>query len=715
MRLRGVARGVATRKQPLLTGLAVFAVAALAFRWARAAAGFWGMDDAAITYAAAFELVDHGSLAPYVEGMPVESYSNPLVFFVVVGLRLLGLFDPSATHLHLEAAVFGVMVLLVWSLLRAPAGEVGALVGAGMFVAIELLTPATWVWYGSGLENVWVSAGLVTLLWICARTARGVPLAAGWGAVMFLVAITRPEAPVYVAGCYVALLGFGRPPELAIRAHVRQLARALVVTVLLYVAFLVWRRAGYGDWWPNTYYAKLHGDARLADNLRDYVVGAMMPYSCAGLFATSALVLRLTRGSEALARCLLVLLAAALAMPITAGVDWMGHHRFATPFFAMAHVSYAALVAVWLARVLGPSAATPRSRRRLHALGLLAVLGVSALLVRERTALWRPIRLNGVTIGLVALQQGGERWEHQMRLGLPFAVVLMPDAGGSLLVGGMQLVDNGYLTDFHQARIGPAARDPNGFRVVNQYQHEERHPDLADPHIPGSVDPQYVAARYLLGEGHLYARRDLVQVATIDPEASLLIDDGPLQIYLSPETVRIAGPGALVRCELIVAWTAVPDPRVRIRGSVEGDHDEITLRPYAPGLHGIERRALLLGAPAHPGAFTVTIELVDGERVRAISRDLVITVTEDPDTLERAAGSLVARTTPLQGARRIAWLREQHVPRLAMTRFRRVMQELERHEQRSREAGAGVLQLRHNARLASLEPLPPAIRTAEVT
>src|SRR5688572_935957 len=73
-------------RRALATALAVFAAAAVAFRWARHSAGFWSIDDAAITYAAAFELADHGSLAAYVEGTPVESYSNPLVFFVVAAL-----------------------------------------------------------------------------------------------------------------------------------------------------------------------------------------------------------------------------------------------------------------------------------------------------------------------------------------------------------------------------------------------------------------------------------------------------------------------------------------------------------------------------------------------------------------------------------------------------------------------------------------------------
>lgn len=110
---RDLARLAIEHRRLLATGMAVFAAAAVGFRWARRSAGFWGIDDAGITYAAAFEYADHGSLAAYVEGTPVESYSNPLVFFAVALLRRLDLFDPVATHVRLEMLVFAAMVVLV--------------------------------------------------------------------------------------------------------------------------------------------------------------------------------------------------------------------------------------------------------------------------------------------------------------------------------------------------------------------------------------------------------------------------------------------------------------------------------------------------------------------------------------------------------------------------------------------------------------------------
>src|ERR1044071_9490802 len=85
---------VVARRRSLAIGAALFAAAAIAFRWIHAPIAYWAIDDAGITYAAAFQLVDHGSLAPYLEGTPIEGYSNPLLFFVIAVLRLFHAIDP---------------------------------------------------------------------------------------------------------------------------------------------------------------------------------------------------------------------------------------------------------------------------------------------------------------------------------------------------------------------------------------------------------------------------------------------------------------------------------------------------------------------------------------------------------------------------------------------------------------------------------------------
>jgi hypothetical protein len=708
-----VARFIVERRRGLAVGIAVFVAAAVAFRWVRQSAGFWTIDDAGITYAAAFELVDHGSLAAYVEGTPVESYSNPLVFFVVAVLRWFGLFDPIATHLRVEMLVFALMVVLVWSALRRATRELAAVVGAGVFTTLQLSATPTWLWYGSGLENVWVAAGLIALLWLCVRTVRGVALAPAWGVVPFVVALTRPEAPVYVAGFYVALAVCARPPELGWWAHARQVALALAVTSVLYAAFLCWRRIGYGDWLPNTYYAKIFSEPQLGDNLRVAVFEDIVRRS--PLVASAAIALLFVPSFRRIAWSLLVLELVSLALPITAGRDWGmgGGHRFSTPFLATSHASFAMVAAVCVAALAGAV------RRRARLVAAVAVLVITVMTCRTLVArIRRPqLKLNEVTIARIAAQQGGWRWEHQMRLGVPYAVTMIPDAGGSLLVGGMQMLDNAYLADFVMAHVGRNFGDPTLWRQLNQYQHEERRPDVVDGDTAiGVFDTSYVGKRYLAGPGHLLARRDLAVVPAVDPTARLLLEDGPLRVYLSDETEPTAAPGALVRCELVVAWTGTTVDDVSIRGAVAGgDGDEISLRPYQPGVSGVERRALLLGAPEYVGPAVATIELVRGDRVIAQNRAFALDVVDDDAAVARAAGRAVADGSAMRAARRLAWLREQRIPRLGMTRFHRVVGDLlARDARRGSLAGEDVLRLRWNARLAALEGVPAAIGSAEV-
>jgi len=478
-----------------------------------------------------------------------------------------------------------------------------------------------------------------------------------------------------------------------------------------------WRRISYGDWLPNTYYAKLSNELQLAHNLRVSVIGNILPFARSWLLASSAIVLLFVPSFRRIAASLLVLLVASLALPITAGEDWGmgGGQRFATPFLAVCHASFAVLAGVCIA---GMTRARQRAWRITAAAGILVITIVTSRLLVSRIHRVK-VKLNEVTIGYIGAVQGGERWEHQMRLGVPYGVTMIPDAGGSLLVGGMQMIDNAYLADFVMAHMGRYfGGDPALLRQVNQYEHEERRPDLVDSSTAiGVFDTSYAGTRYFEGTGHLLARRDLVAVPAIDASAPLLFDDGHLRVYLSSETELTAAPGALVRCELIVAWTdTTVDDHLRIRGAIAGgDRDEISLRPYQPGPSGIERRALLLGAPEHAGPAAVTIEIVRDDHVISSSHPLALDVRGDDAAFAHAADQILADGAPMRAARRLAWLREQFIPRFGMTAFHRVIGELlGRNARHGSLAGENLLQLRWNARLATFEHLPVAIRSAEV-
>lgn len=710
--LRRARTTIVTHRRAIIIGTALFLLSAFGFRLLRDSAGYWTIDDAGITYSAAFELADHGSLSPYIEGTPIEGYSNPLLFFIVTVLRLLRVFDPITTHIQLEMIVFAAMIVLVWRLLRRLTGEIAAAIGAVAFALIELLVPSTWIWYGSGLENVWLSAGFVAMIWLCARTGTGVTLRPGWGALVFAVSITRPEAPIYAIAFYAALLLFARPAELPLRAHMRQLSRAIAVTVALYMAFLIWRRVAYHAWLPNTYYAKIGDDLKLAENMGDYVVGQLLGYGRSGMFAMCVLALLLIRKLETLGLCLLAFLITSLVLPIVAGPDWMGEHRFATPFFAVCHLCYAALLAGCIAQV----------RWQLPPIGtLVATLALPLLLVFGQLSVRNPPIPSKVTIGQVAYFKGALRWEDQMRLGLPYPVVLTPDVGGTLLVGGIQTVDNGALTDFQMARIGRHYGDPEHVdaRVLAQYLNQERRPDLVDPNPFWPLGRNLVTGQYLRNGGtnspRFYARRDLVEVPAVEPEAELVLEAEGVRVYVSRETVRTVAPGGLIRCEVFVSWTTKPDDTVRIRASLGAfDGDEISVGSYVQQPSGVERHAFLLGVPQASGPFAISFELLRGRKQLAVGRSLVIQVSDNPFSIQRAVASLAIGASPVQLARRTAWLREQMIRRLSVHQLHDLEAGLFGADvERKAIAGRYIRLLRWNARLATREALPAPLRRAE--
>jgi hypothetical protein len=331
--------------------LGVILATSLLFAITHRSLGAWVMDDAGITYAYAIGLADHGSLSPLPESLAVEGYSNPLLFLLVAGLRWFNLFDPITTHAKIECALFSLMGLCVFHILRGRVTSTVAWLGSSLFVALELLTPSTWLWYRSGLENTTVALSMLTLFLLVDRRAldgasqrQSIIGSFVYGVIAFLASITRPEAPLYVAAFYLALVTCGQAPSANRHDNLIDTGRALAVTSGLYIGFLLWRHHFYGAWLPNTYYAKLGSGTRIASNIHMYIVRTIFPYGCSIGFALTAAVLACIPRYRRIAATLCLLMVTSLAMPTIAGRDWMGEHRFVTTFFALTHLSAALAV-----------------------------------------------------------------------------------------------------------------------------------------------------------------------------------------------------------------------------------------------------------------------------------------------------------------------------------------------------------------------------------
>jgi arabinofuranosyltransferase len=237
----------------LRVGLCAAAALALLAGWALF---FFLCDDAYI----AFRYVSNSRLGygytwnppPF---LPVEGYTSFLwVVLLDAVWRLFGVEPPQASNLLsllFSAGSLALVVAMVLRLRLAPETPRLRTALLGLVLLGTLSNRTFLAWTSSGLETALF--GCLLLAWVAlgifgSRGPRGLfclSLAAG------LLALARPDGLLYAAAT-AGLLGFhafarGKPSP-------RALLPAL--PLLIPVAHVLWRRARYGFWVPNTYYAK---------------------------------------------------------------------------------------------------------------------------------------------------------------------------------------------------------------------------------------------------------------------------------------------------------------------------------------------------------------------------------------------------------------------------------------------------------------------------
>ena len=222
------------------------------------------IEDAAISFAYARNLVDGSGLATYAGGPRVEGYSNPSWTFLVAGLYALGL--PLFTTAKVLGWLFGVATLpLAWALTRRALPDrddapfhpdfMALLAPFGLAMSVQFT-----VWNSSGLENALFCFLLALGLYRCVVELEdgGKPYSA---LVFFLLCASRPEGIMY------ALIALGlRAWHALFSAEARRttlsqrlwlLGSWVLVLALPLVAYHAWRYWYFAWEFPNTYYAKL--------------------------------------------------------------------------------------------------------------------------------------------------------------------------------------------------------------------------------------------------------------------------------------------------------------------------------------------------------------------------------------------------------------------------------------------------------------------------
>lgn len=344
------------------------------------------LDDPFISFRYAENLA-HGRGLVFNPGERVEGYSNLLWVLLLTVFARLGL-DPSHTWgMVLAAKLLGAAcgfaclpMLLRLSRQFDPEDEPHAwlrglpalLLGVSVYFA---------VWTVGGLETPLYA---FLLLWCGHLYLRGL---AGSRRAFFasvgvigLLGLTRPEG-FFVAGAFALHLLFAARGAAPAR---RERVVWFGLNAVLVAALIVFRMAYYGDWLPNTYYAKAD-----APRLLTYLRG--LHQASEGLLGTVGLPLLVLvplawsrRRSPAAWSLALLVCAFDLAFVVRAGGDWMPGYRFVVPILPWLGLLLEASIRT-LARGGSPAlAARPQRSRALDIGVVLVVLAAGFVLVRAR-------------------------------------------------------------------------------------------------------------------------------------------------------------------------------------------------------------------------------------------------------------------------------------------------------------------------------------------
>ena len=367
------------------------------------------VDDMFISLRYARHLVEGHGLV-YNIGERVEGYTNLLWTLLLAGAHFL----PGDVVAWTKLLSLAAALVAAWGTARLAAAS--GLVPpdwAWLPAALWLTLPLTAVSAAEGLETMLFAALLVGSL-VASVEGRG-PLT---GALLAALTLTRPD------GLIVAPLALG---WIAWRHSAAAALRGVAVLMPVLGAVEVWRVTYYGEWLPNTFYAKAGGDWRLT------VIGARSFLAFWAIAGAGAWLLAVPALRHPAARWLAVVVASRLAFHLWSGGPWMGEHRFLVPIVPVV------LVVV----IAGLLTLTRRG---------LAVAVVSLLFVLPGWA-----TLPGTLRAMRAYGHGVETGYRPLGLWLnetlpPGAVLACGDAGAIAYYANRTAIDILGLNDYHIAR-----------------------------------------------------------------------------------------------------------------------------------------------------------------------------------------------------------------------------------------------------------------------
>lgn len=426
-------------------------------------------DDAFISFRYARNLAaGHGPV--FNPGERVEGYTNPLLVLIAAGFFRLGVSPLVGVVWLTILASVALLGLVYWSarLIAGPGVSPVLLLVAPLLVAASRNLA---YWSTSGLETVPLAVLLAAAVGVYLRE-RERP-GRRWSGVLFaLCYLLRPDAALFgLAATAHALawpVGVAKP---GLRGRLRAAAGVWAPVLVTVALHLAWRQWYYGEWLPNTFYAKTGGGLRHVLSGLGYVAGYAGTYG--GLLlnlAPPAYLLAAKPGPRAALPLLCIGLY--LPFPILVGGDYFPHYRLLAPLLPLLAVVWAeALRRLWAtvgrrlpagARV-GVAAALAAGMLGL-ALRLVTVADPHPLVPMTGMLPWRAAAHN-----LRALVGGRPYWmarEEQImptvagrylsRRFTPDTVLAIYSVGQVPYFAGLPTIDMYGLADRHIARARPA-------------------------------------------------------------------------------------------------------------------------------------------------------------------------------------------------------------------------------------------------------------------
>lgn len=207
----------------------------------------WGADDAYITYRYVVNFLGGHGLV-FNPGEYVEGYSTFLYVLLLAGLA--SVFGPAMYPLSVGLnLVFAELALLCFFLhIQGRFGRRNASIAAILLA----LCPPLWLAVASGLETTLVLF-LQLAVWLAADRvvrSRSVSMPYLLSAGLVLLMLARADGFVFV-GIVLAYL--------AMNGRLKTAAGCGLVVAVFSAPYFLWRHSYYGDFLPNTYYAKVAG------------------------------------------------------------------------------------------------------------------------------------------------------------------------------------------------------------------------------------------------------------------------------------------------------------------------------------------------------------------------------------------------------------------------------------------------------------------------